>query len=75
MWSTGHSRLADTLSVPLEAIFESPEGRVVYVAGPDGFRVRRVEIGERNDEGVVITKGLAPGKRVALSDPTQAEEE
>lgn len=67
------ARLPDVISVPLSAVFERPEGQTVYVTASEGFTPRRVETGKRNDEAVVITKGLEPGERVALSDPTRSE--
>lgn len=67
------ARLDDVLSIPLAAVFERPEGPIVYVAGPGGFRPRPVETGERSDEAVVILAGLEPNERVALADPTRLE--
>jgi HlyD family secretion protein len=65
--------LAEAVYVPLESVFERPEGQVVYVARSRGFDARKVETSKRNDEAVVITKGLKAGERVALSDPTRGE--
>ncbi len=39
------------------------------------FVARKVETGERNDEAVVVRKGLELGERVALGDPTKVETE
>ena len=66
-------RLAKVVSVPVAAVFDKPEGQVVYVATRDGFEERRVKTGQRNDEAVVILEGVKAGERVALSDPTRAE--
>jgi multidrug resistance efflux pump len=64
------ARLPGVLALPSRAVFDKPEGKTVYVAGPGGFKPRRVKLGKKNDEAVVITEGLKPGERVALSDPT-----
>jgi len=68
-------KLPDAVYVPVEAVFDKPEGKVVYVTARESFQARRVETGERNDEAVVITKGLKAKERVALSDPTRPETE
>jgi len=62
-------RVAKAVSVPVEAVHDRPEGQVVYVRKGDGFQERRVELGKRNDEMVMVTKGLSPGEVVALADP------
>jgi len=64
------ARLPAVLAVPNRAIFDKAEGKIVYVASREGFKSRRVKLGEQNDEAVVITQGLKPGERIALSDPT-----
>ena len=65
-------RVAEAIYVPVEAVHDRPEGQVVYVRKGDGFRERPVEIGKRNDEMVIVTKGLSPGEVVALADPGSA---
>ncbi|NIM06883.1 MAG: HlyD family efflux transporter periplasmic adaptor subunit [Armatimonadetes bacterium] len=67
------SKVSEAIYIPVEAVFSKAKGKVVYVSVDGGFVPRRVETGERNDEAVVITKGLKEGERVALSDPTKTE--
>ncbi len=66
-------RLEQVLSVPVEAVFDREGRQVVYVQRGARFVARAVETGERNDEAVVILKGLGEGERVALDDPTGQE--
>jgi HlyD family secretion protein len=68
-------KLLAVLHIPREAVFNKNEGKVVYVASEGGFEARPVEVGGKNDEEIVITRGLSPGEHVALSDPTRTEKE
>ena len=68
-------KLPGATYVPLAAVQDKLEGQVVYVLGRGGFAARPVKAGKRNDESVVIEKGVRSGERVALTDPTRAEAE
>ena len=60
--------LRDRLTVPLEAVRTSAEGAYVEVVGPDGtIERRRIEIGSRNRDRVVVESGLEPDEVVLLS--------
>ncbi|HEB84445.1 MAG TPA: HlyD family efflux transporter periplasmic adaptor subunit [Bacteroidetes bacterium] len=63
--------IADTLSIPLDAVFPLGDRQVVYRAGGGGFRPVDVLLGSRNDNFVVVREGLAEGDRVSLVDPTK----
>ncbi|MBK9304641.1 MAG: efflux RND transporter periplasmic adaptor subunit [bacterium] len=64
------ARLADVVTVPLEAVFERDGGSVVFAV--DGrVAARPVVLGERNDDFVVIESGLEAGATVSLRDPQQ----
>lgn len=64
-------RIPDQIWVPIEAVFERGGKKIVYVAQGGRFLPREVETGARNDNFVTIPKGLSPGEKVALVDPTQ----
>ena len=64
------NRVADTLFIPLDALFNKDGESVVYVQNGSGFDLRKVEAGIENDNYVIINKGLEEGERVALVDPT-----
>jgi RND family efflux transporter MFP subunit len=66
-------RMEQAIYVPVEAVFEKPEGQVAYVRRGDRFAARKVKTGQRNDEAVVVLEGLKAGERVALGDPTRRE--
>ena len=65
-------RLADQLTVPLEAVRTSPEGTYVEVSGSGGSEKRFVELGERNRHRVVVVSGLEEGDQVILASPMSA---
>ena len=64
-------RIPDAISVPLDAVFDTPRGKIVYVQHGDRFVPREVKTGPRNERAVIILEGLEPGARVALSEPPQ----
>ena len=57
--------LTDAVTVPAEAIQQSPKGAVVYVVKPDqGIDIRPVVISAERDGRVAIAKGLSGGETV-----------
>ncbi|NQT35735.1 efflux RND transporter periplasmic adaptor subunit [bacterium] len=68
-------RIPDQLWVPIEAVFERNGEKIVWEAAGSGFKVRPVELGERNDNFVVIKSGIDRNDMVALVDPTLSEDE
>ena len=55
-------------NVTLDAGSISP----VYVQIGKNFKVRHIQIGERNDDDVVVTGGLKEGEIVTLESPADA---
>jgi HlyD family secretion protein len=62
------SEIADTMYIPLDAVFSHEGGTVVYRANR-GFKRTLVELGTRNDNFVVVASGLDQDDRVSLIDP------
>lgn len=60
----------DAVVVPRQAVINRGEENLVYRRGPRGFEAVAVELGAATAGRVVVTKGLAPGDRIALRDPT-----
>jgi HlyD family secretion protein len=56
--------------VPLEAIFEKEGRSLAYVARGRRALAREVVLGPSNADLVVVEKGLSPGERVCLRDPS-----
>ena len=68
-------KIRAAVSVPLECVFEKDERQIVYVRRGTDFVSVEVELGPRNDERVVIKKGLKGGDEVALRDVGQRGEQ
>jgi multidrug efflux pump subunit AcrA (membrane-fusion protein) len=59
----------DVLSIPLEAIFSKES--ITYVYKKSGFTITKneIEIGDSNNDSVIITEGLSEGDVVYLNKP------
>lgn len=62
--------VANAVLIPRQAVFQENGRTVAYVEQGGKFERRAVEIGERGERVLVVTRGLEPGERVALKDPT-----
>jgi multidrug efflux pump subunit AcrA (membrane-fusion protein) len=60
------------LLIPARASFDKEGKPAVYVQTGKDFVVRNVQIGNRNDEEIVIAGGLKEGEIVALENPVEA---
>lgn len=65
-------RQANALLIPLKASFMQNGRPAVYVQKGDKFEVRFIEVGKRNDNDVVVLKGLRDGETVTLENPYEA---
>lgn len=67
------ARIADALSVPLEAVHSQDD--VPYVYKKSGVRIvkQEVQTGVMNDNEVVILRGVAAGEQVLLVPPPNAD--
>jgi len=66
-------RLEEVVSVPHECVFERGDRKVVFVRAGGGFKEVTVELGEENEEAVVVTKGLTGSEAVSLRDVETSE--
>lgn len=67
-------RMADTVTLPTECVFQKAGRTVVYVLKGSGFEEREIVIARRSGTQVAIARGLQPGERVARRDPTLEEQ-
>ncbi len=65
--------IPDTRFVPLESVFQTEEGPVVYKRTSGGFSSQPVTLGSESEDFVVVTEGLREGDQVALQRPGQQE--
>jgi HlyD family secretion protein len=66
----GVSKIPDGLVIPASAVFRKAGRAVSYVQRGSKFEETPVEVSRRNTEEVLLARGLQPGERVALKDPT-----
>ncbi len=68
-------KLDDVLFIPVDALMTEGGTNFVYKKRASGYEKVNVEIGQHNNDYVVITKGLSEKDEVALIDPFATEEE
>lgn len=61
--------IADTLYVPVQAIFRSGGDQLAFVTGATGNAERVVKTGRFNDKWVQVLEGLKEGEQVLLAPP------
>jgi HlyD family secretion protein len=68
-------RIPNAIIIPAEAAFQKSGRTLVYVLRGTKFEERQIEVLRRGTGRVAVAKGLAPGERVALVDPTLQQEQ
>jgi HlyD family secretion protein len=63
-------RLPNSILIPVEAAFQKGGESVAYVQNGTRFIPEPVEVSQRGEGELLISRGLKPGDRVALQDPT-----
>jgi RND family efflux transporter MFP subunit len=66
-------RIPDALTIPAQALFRKSGQDTAYVWQGTQFEPRVVEVGRRSGDRVLVARGLKPGERVALGDPSPKE--
>jgi RND family efflux transporter MFP subunit len=65
------NKIDNVLSVPIESVFDDDGKTVVYVENGSSFDKREVTLGAKNDNFVILTKGVKAGEKVSMVDPTK----
>jgi len=60
------------LLIPVRSSFDKDGKPAVYVQVGKSFELRRVKIGQRNDDDLIVTGGLKEGEIVTLESPAEA---
>lgn len=63
-------RIADAIIIPAEASFQKSGKTLAYVLRGSRFEERVIEVSRRSNGNLAVARGLNPGERVALKDPT-----
>jgi RND family efflux transporter MFP subunit len=66
-------RVSDGIVVPTNSIFRKAGRTVAYVRRGSKFEETVVEVSRQSGDEALIAKGLQPGERIALKDPTLAK--
>jgi HlyD family secretion protein len=66
-------RVPNALTIPVEASFQKSGHNVAYVWQGSKFEERVIDVGRRSRDRILVAKGLSPGDRVALKDPSVKE--
>ena len=66
-------RVANAIMIPAQASFQKSGRTVAYVLNGTKFEERKIDIGRRSGDRLLIAKGLQFGEKVALQDPTLKE--
>jgi len=64
---------ADKLYVPSEAVFETDSTKFVYVKKNKVVR-QLVDLGDENEDYVIVNKGVLPGEVLLLNEPEKPDE-
>ena len=65
-------RQPNALLIPSRASFLEQGKPAVYVQQGQQFLKRTIEVGRRNDDDIVVLKGLKEGEIVTLENPAEA---
>lgn len=65
-------REPNALLIPIRSSFLHQGKPAVYVQKGQDFNMRTIEVGKRNEDDVVVLKGLAEGEVVTLENPLEA---
>ncbi len=63
-------RIPSSVYIPIQSVYQKEDTTVVYVMGAHGPKKRKVKVGARSSNYVVVEKGLEAEERVCLRDPT-----
>lgn len=63
------SEIPGVMFVPVECLFEEFGMPFVYIKSSSGFKRQEVETAQRNNDFIVISKGVEAGDELALADP------
>jgi len=64
---------ANALMIPIRASIVHNGKPAVYLRrGEQGFEIRPIEVGKKNDTDIVVTRGLNEGDQVYLENPVEA---
>jgi HlyD family secretion protein len=67
-------KIDSVLYIPLEALFTEGDNNYVYVRSGNSYHRKEVNIGQKNNDFVIIKEGIDPDEILALSNPFPEKE-
>jgi HlyD family secretion protein len=67
------ARVPDGIVIPTNALFRKAGRTVAYVRRGSKFEETPVEVSRQSGDEALVAKGLQPGERLAMKDPTLAK--
>ena len=67
-------RIADQVQAPMSALIRRGDHYFAFVKVGDEIESRQVEIGQNNDQYVVVKEGLSPGEAVLIDADSYASD-
>lgn len=66
-------KVPEAITIPVQASFQRSGRTVAYVLHGANFEEREIQVSRRSGDQILVGKGLRPGERVALKDPSGKE--
>jgi len=68
------NKIDSVLFIPIAGLHKIEDKNIVYLIKGRSFENRDVEVSAHNNDFVIIERGLKAGDRIALGEPTEAEQ-
>ncbi len=67
-------RVPNAIVIPVQAMFQKSGQNVVYVWRSGEFAEIPIQVGRKSGDKILVAKGVTPGEKLALRDPTAKEQ-
>jgi HlyD family secretion protein len=66
-------KVPNAITIPASAMYQKSGQNVVYVWRSGEFRETPIQVGRKSGDKILVAKGISPGDKLALRDPTAKE--
>lgn len=66
-------RVPNAIVIPVQAVFQKSGRNVVYLWHGGEFEETSIQVGRKSGDKILVAKGVNPGEKLALRDPTAKE--
>jgi HlyD family secretion protein len=67
-------KVPNAIIIPISAMFEKSGQNVVYIWRSGEFQEAPIQVGRKSGDKILVAKGVSPGDKLALRDPTAKEQ-